>query len=107
VVPGHGGGHPQLYDEADRQLVLDAVQRAPDRATDGTATWSLMTLRDSLRKAPDGLPLVSTFTIGRVLEQAGWTWQRSRSWCETGQAVRRRKSGRVTVTDVDTEAKKT
>lgn len=107
VVPRHGGGHPRVYDTADRQRILDAAKRAPDRAKDGTGTWSLMTLRDSLREAPDGLPHVSAFTIRQVLLEAGWSWQRTRSWCETGQAVRRRKSGTVVVTDPDAEAKKT
>jgi len=41
-----------------------------------------------------------------VLLEAGWTWQRSRSWCETGKALRRRKAGPVTVVDPDAEAKK-
>jgi hypothetical protein len=79
----------------------------PDRDVDGTATWSLLTLRQALRTAPEGLPHVSTATIRAVLLAAGWTWQRSRSWCETGKAVRRRKAGSVTVVDPDTEAKKT
>ena len=36
-----------------------------------------------------------------------WTsWQRSRSWCQTGTAQRKRKSGIVTVIDPDSEAKK-
>ena len=106
VVPRHGGGHPRLYDGADRQRILDTATRSPDRGTDGTATWSLMTLRDSLRAAPDGLPQVSAFTIRQVILEAGWTWQRTRSWCETGQVVRRRKSGPVVVQDPDAEAKK-
>lgn len=107
VVPRHGGGHPQEYGAAERQLILDTARRTPDRAKDGTGTWSLMTLRDSIRAAPKGLPEVSAFTIRQVLLEAGWTWQRSRSWCETGRVVRRRKSGPVEVTDPDTEAKKT
>lgn len=107
VVPRHGGGHPRVYDAADRQRILEMAKRTPDRAKDGTGTWSLMTLRDSLRAAPDGLPQVSAFTVQQVLLEAGWTWQRNRSWCKTGQVVRRRKSGPVPVTDPDTEAKKT
>ncbi len=66
-----------------------------------------MTLRESLRREPDGLPNVSTFTIQQVLAEAGWSWQRSRTWCETGQVVRRRKHGPVAVTDPDGEVKKT
>jgi hypothetical protein len=66
-----------------------------------------MTLRHALRSTPDGLPKVSTGTIRAVLLEAGWSWQRSRSWCETGTAQRKRKHGIVTVIDPDAEAKKT
>jgi len=63
-------------------------------------------LQRALRTAPDGLPAVRTDTIWRVLRAAGCTWQRSRSWCETGRAVRQRQSGPVVVVDPDAEAKK-
>jgi len=59
-----------------------------------------------LRCAPDGLSTVSEDTIRMVLMEAGFAWQRSRSWCQTGQVVRKRKSGSVTVCDPDAEAKK-
>jgi hypothetical protein len=49
---------------------------------------------------------VSTYTIWSVLQDAGFTWQKDRSWCETGTAIRKRKSGTVTVRDPDAEAKK-
>jgi transposase len=106
IVPRHGGGQPRTYTPADRQRILDHARRQPSREADGTATWSLSTLRQSLRTAPDGLPHVSTGTIRAVLREAGWSWQRSRSWCDTGKVVRRRKSGPVEVTDPDAEAKK-
>ncbi len=48
----------------------------------------------------------STGTIRAVLIDAGWSWQRSRSWCETGTVQRKRKSGVVTVVDPDAEAKR-
>lgn len=83
------------------------MRRSPDREQDGTATWSLTTLRRALRQAPDGLPAVSTFTIWCVLRDAGFRWGRDRNWCETGTAVRKRKSGTVTVHDPDAVAKKT
>lgn len=78
----------------------------PARDADGTGTWSLTTLQRALRQAPDGLPRVSTATIGNVLHDAGLRWQRDRSWCETGVVVRQRKSGAVTVSDADAGAKK-
>lgn len=106
IVPRHAGGQPPTYTAVERQRILDEARRQPDRQTDGTATWSLMTLRQALRGGPDGLPHVSTATIRAVLCEAGWTWQRSRSWCDTGKVVRRRKGGPVAVIDADAEAKK-
>ena len=73
---------------------------------DGTATWSLSTLQRALRRAPDGLPGVSTYTIRDVLHQAGYRFGRTRSWCPTGRARRKRKSGVVEVIDPDAVAKK-
>jgi hypothetical protein len=49
---------------------------------------------------------VSTFTIWQVLHEAGLSWQRDRSWCETGQVLRQRQQGPVMVTDPDAAAKK-
>jgi transposase len=81
--------------------------RAPQREPDGTATWSLSLLQRALRKAPDGLPKVSTFTIWRTLHEAGLSWQKSRTWCETGVVMRKRKHvGAVRVSDPDAAAKK-
>jgi hypothetical protein len=59
-----------------------------------------------LRAAPDGLPEVSTYTIWRTLREAGYTFQRTRTWCPTGTAVRKRKAGAVVVTDPDAGPKK-
>jgi transposase len=107
VVPRHGGGHRIRYGEAEQRRILAEVARAPERARDGTATWSLTTLRDALRRAEDGLPGISTYTIGRTLHAAGFGWQRSRTWCETGVVVRKRKhAGLVTVIDPDAAAKR-
>ena len=107
VVPRHGGGHPIRYGAAEQRRILGEVARAPERARDGTATWSLTTLRAALRRAEDGLPGISTYTIGRTLHAAGYGWQKGRSWCETGVVVRKRKRGGiVTVTDPDAAAKR-
>ena len=105
IVPGHGGGATVVYGEEERARILAEVRRVPDRDADGTATWSLSTLRRALRRAPDGLPGVSEYTIWCVLRGAGRQWQRSRSWCETGVVVRQRKAGPVVVTDPDAAPK--
>jgi len=104
--PRHGGGPPVVYDVAARERILQEFRRAPDRERDGTATWSLTTLQRALRRAPDGLPTVSTATILQTLWGAGYTWQRSRTWCRTGVVVRKRKAGPVEVTDPDATPKK-
>jgi transposase len=105
IAPGHGGGAAVIYKEGERARILAEVRRAPDPDADGTATWSLSTLRRALRAAPDGLPGVSEYTIWCVLRGAGRQWQRSRSWCETGVVVRKRKAGPVMVADPDAAPK--
>jgi len=107
VEPRHGGGPPILYQVAERERILAEFERQPDREKDGTATWSLNTLQRALREAPDGLPNVSTYTIWCVLHDAGWTWQKDRTWCRTGTVIRKRKEGIVEVTDPEMETKKT
>lgn len=106
LAPRHGGGPPVAYGPAERERILAEARRAPDRAQDGTATWTLSTLQRALRQAPDGLPQVSTYTVWCVLHEAGFSWQKSRTWCETGKVKRKRKAGLVEVTDPDAEAKK-
>jgi hypothetical protein len=106
LQPRHGGGPPMVYDAATRDRIVQELRRPPDRERDGTATWSLATLRRALRAAPDGLPRVSTKTILHTLWDAGYTWQQGRTWCRTGTVVRRRKAGPVTVTDPDAAPKK-
>ncbi len=106
LTPRHGGGQPRVYDHASRQRVLREVGREPTPEADGTATWSLGTLKKSLRSAPDGLPKVATSTIWQVLHEAGLSFQQSRTWCPTGSAPRKRVSGPAVVTDPDAESKK-
>jgi transposase len=106
VRPGHGGGPRIRYGADAQQRILAEVTRTPQREQDGTATWSLSLLQKALRKAPDGLPKVSTFTIWRTLHEAGLSWQKSRTWCETGGVMRRRKHGVVRVSDPDAAVKR-
>ena len=104
--PRHAGGRVPTYDAAARDRVLREASRSPTPDADGTATWSLTTLQRALRTAPDGLPKVSTFTIWCVLREAGYTFQRTRTWCPTGTAIRNRKAGVATVSDPDADPKK-
>jgi transposase len=102
----HGGGPRIVYGSEQRSKILQTIQRQPDRQIDGTATWSLATLQRSLREQESDLTKVSTYTLHKVLRESGWSWQKNRSWCETGKVVRKRKVGVVTVVDPDAEAKK-
>ena len=110
LEPRHAGGPPVVYDATVRERIVREFRRTPDREQDGTATWSLTTLQRALRRAPDGLPTVSTWTILQTLHDAGYSWQQRRTWCHTGTVVRKRKRGAatvaVTVTDPDATPKK-
>jgi transposase len=106
LTPRHGGGRRPTYGPEARGRIAAEAARAPTPERDGTATWSLSSLRRILRAAPDGLPRVSTYTIRRALHEAGASYQRSRTWCPTGSALRRRKAGPAVVTDPDADAKK-
>ena len=71
-----------------------------DRERDGTGTWSLTTLQRAVRRRP-GLERISRDTISTVLHDAGLTWQRDRTWCDTGVSIRQVKQGTRVVIDVD------
>jgi transposase len=95
-----------VYDSDKRKFILQTISRSPDPEQDGTSSWSLSTLQHHLRQQA-GFSTISTYTLWRVLHEADWSWQASRSWCETGKVKRRRKSGIVEVSEPDSEAKKT
>src|SRR3954452_23651861 len=99
-----GRGRRPTYDAVARARIVATAQRAPDRKVDGTATWSLSTLERTLRR--EGLPRVGATTIRRVLRDAGSSYQRTRTWCPTGTAQRKRKSGVVQVVDPQAEGKR-
>jgi transposase len=99
-----GRGRRPTYTLAARTQIVRVAQQAPDRRTDQTATWSLSTMQRRLRR--DGLPGIGASTIRRVLQDAGSSYQRTRTWCPTGTALRQRKAGVVQVVDPLTEEKK-
>jgi transposase len=106
LQPRYGHQRKLTYGVNERERILREARRKPEPSQDGTANWSLRMLCQAIRKAPDGLPKVSEDTIRSVLLEAGFSWQKSRTWCETGQVVRKRKEGKVSVNDPDTSAKK-
>jgi transposase len=99
-----GRGRRPTYGPAGRARIVATAQRPPDRRADGTATWSLSTLQRTLRR--EGLPRLGATTIRRVLRDAGSSYQRTRTWCPTGTAQRKRKAGVVRVVDPQTEEKR-
>src|SRR3954454_22967108 len=101
---GGGGGRPPADARAARPVIVATAQRAPERKLDGTATWSLSTLERTLRR--EAFPRLGATTIRRVLHDAGSSYQQARTWCPTGTAERKRKSGIVRVTDPRTEEKR-
>ncbi|CAN5900322.1 hypothetical protein BH23GEM7_BH23GEM7_32860 [soil metagenome] len=106
LAPRSSGGGEPIYGAAERERILREFRRTPDREQDGTATWSLATLQRALRRAPDGLPRVSTHTIWTVRQEAGYRFGRDRTCCHTGVVLRRRKSGVVEMVDPDAAPKK-
>ncbi|NEP20357.1 MAG: helix-turn-helix domain-containing protein [Leptolyngbya sp. SIO4C1] len=107
LTPRHGGGAKRQYGVKQRQQIVELAQQSPELETDGVSQWSLSSLQRRLRAQAEGeFSTVSTYTLWQVLHEAEQSWQQSRSWCKTGTALRRRKSGDVIVTDPDTEAKK-
>lgn len=107
AISGHHGGGPAIrYGKDQQERILQEFARTPDREKDQTATWSLSTLQRALRRAADGLPTISTYVIFQVLHQAGYTWQKDRTWCNTGTVERKRKEGIVAVTDPDAYKKR-
>jgi transposase len=106
LAPRHGGGRRPVYDAQAQARILAEARRAPTPERDGTASWSLATLKAALRRAPDGLPSVSTYTVWRALHEAGYSYQQARTWCPTGTARRKRKAGVAGVADTDAEPKK-
>lgn len=100
----HGGGNPVVYGAQIRKKIIDVFRTPPDREKDGTSVWSLTTLQQRLRK--EGMKSICTATIRIALHDAGFSWQRNRTWMDTGKSVRMRKSGPTEVEDPDSEAKK-
>jgi transposase len=99
-----GRGRKPTYDLPARGCIVATAQRPPDRKADGAATWSLSILERTLRR--EAFPRLGATTIRRVLEAAGSSYQKTRTWCPTGTAERKRKSGIVRVTDLQTEQKR-
>jgi transposase len=102
----HGGGAITKYTPELRNVIIEIARSTPNREFDGTAVWSIVTLQRRLRR-DIRFKDISVSTILGVLHEAGLTWQKNRTWCETGVVQRKRKVGIVSVIDPDCEVKKT
>jgi hypothetical protein len=65
----------------------------------------LLLLWQALRQT--ALPHIAKETIRQVLHEQGYSYRRTRTWCRTGYALRKRKSGTGTVYYLVTPEKKT
>jgi hypothetical protein len=99
-----GRGRKPTYSQPERQQMMETLKSEPVRQVDASATWSLSLVQHTLRET--GLPKGGASTIGRVLQQAGYVYGQSRTWCQTGTVLRKRKEGVVRVHDPKTEGKK-
>ena len=102
IAPGRG--RKETYTQEQRARILAEVQREPERKADQTATWSLSRLQRALRRSD--LPQIARETIRLTLHECGYSYQRTRTWCRTGYALRVRKAGTVTTYDEQTPEKK-
>ena len=76
-----GAGRHRVYGDAEKAMILREVEREIDRSP----IWSLFTLQEALRRAPEGTPTVSAKTIGQVLREAGYRWHADdHSWTKNG-----------------------
>jgi transposase len=82
-----GRGRKDQYPPVQRERIIAELQPVPERARDGTATWSLTTLERALRQHAE-LAHLSAATIRTVLHEAGYRYTTSRTWCATGTALR-------------------
>ena len=112
LVPEHGGGHAPRFTGEVKARILAEFTRTPDPETDGTAVWSVSTLQKALaRQDSPNIPIrISIYSLWGLLREEGYTFQKDRSWCHTGEAKRKRhRKGHTfveTVIDPDMEAKK-
>jgi len=102
IAPGRG--RKPTYTSEQRARIVAEVKRQPDPKVDQTAIWSLMLLRQALRKIE--LPHIAKETIRVALHEAGYDFGKTRTWCPTGTALRVRKAGTVKVEDPKAQGKK-
>jgi transposase len=76
--PEYGGGRPRRITEEDRRAVVAVAGARPDSQGVALTRWSLPRLADHL--AERGIAQISPAHLGRVLAEAGLSFQRARTW---------------------------
>ena len=106
VRPGHGGGARIRYGADAQRRILAEWAANPAAQTGRHGDVVVEPAAESLAQGSGWAARVSTYTIWRTLHEAGLSWQKSRTWCETGIAMRKRKPGVVRVSDPDAAVKR-
>jgi transposase len=76
--PDYRGGRPRRITDADRRKVVAVAGARPDSQGVALTRWSLPRLADHL--AETGVVEISAAHLGRVLAEAGLSFQRTRTW---------------------------
>ena len=76
--PEYRGGRPRRITDADRRAVVAVAGARPDGQGVPLTRWSLPRLADHL--AQHGVVEISAAHLGRVLAEAGLSFQRTRTW---------------------------
>jgi transposase len=76
--PEYRGGRPRRITSEQRRQVVAVAGARPDRQGVALTRWSLPRLADHL--AETGLVQISPAHLGRVLAEAGLSFQRTRTW---------------------------
>jgi transposase len=76
--PEYGGGRPRRISAADRRAVVAVAGARPDGQGAALTRWSLPRLADHL--AEQQIVQISPAHLGRVLAEAGLSFQRTRTW---------------------------
>jgi transposase len=98
----HRGGPTPIYTAQERERILKEARRKPTGRT-GAPPGRFLRYRELCAEPRTDFPEVSTYTTiwKVVLKEAGFEWQRTRSWCETGRVERKRKESGEVVEVID------
>lgn len=101
LISLHGGGAKTIYGPQEKQKILELVSQKPKEES---CYLSLSLIQAHLEKTSVGH--VSRDTIWQTLREGGYSFQKSRTWINTGKVMRKRNGKLVEVEDPDKDAKK-